>query len=262
MRDVVDLERYPLDRLDGPAGEALVAACRRALEREGMFDLDGFLTEDARAAALGEVARPLRDDAFTHRRAHNIYFRKDVPGLAPDHPALAERETVNHTICADQIEGSILRRLYDWPPFAAFLARVMGEAALYPMGDPLAGVNVMAYREGEALNWHFDRSEFTTTLLLQAPEAGGGFEYRKDLRTEDDPNHDGVARLLRGEDPLARIVHPAPGGLNVFKGRNTPHRVTPVEGGRERVIAVFSFYDRPGVAFSDEERIGFYGRAG
>jgi hypothetical protein len=34
-----------------------------------------------------------------------------------------------------------------------------------------------------------------------------------------------------------------------------------VKGETERVIAVFSFYDRPGVVFSSEEQIGFYGRA-
>ena len=28
------------------------------------------------------------------------------------------------------------------------------------------------------------------------------------------------------------------------------------------MIAVFSYYERPGVLFSEEERIGFYGRAG
>ncbi|KAG1702812.1 50S ribosomal protein L21 [Nymphon striatum] len=32
----------------------------------------------------------------------------------------------------------------------------------------------MAYKEGETLNWHFDRSEFTTTLLLQAPQSVAG----------------------------------------------------------------------------------------
>ena len=62
--------------------------------------------------------------------------------------------------------------IYEWPPLAAFLAAVMGKPALHVMADPLARLNVMAYRAGEALNWHFDRSEFTTTLLLQAPEAG------------------------------------------------------------------------------------------
>ena len=52
------------------------------------------------------------------------------------------------------------------------------------------------------------------------------------------------------------------GTLNVFKGRNTAHRVTPVDGDRARIIAVFSYYETPDVTFSDAERVGFYGRRG
>ena len=106
------------------------------------------------------------------------------------------------------------------------------------------------------------RSEFTTTLLLQAPDAGGEFIYRTDLRSNEDPNYEGVAKMLAGADPEVRSLTLSPGTLNVFKGKNTPHRVGDVQGGRARVISVFSFYERPGVAFSEDERIGFYGRAG
>ena len=119
----------------------------------------------------------------------------------------------------------------------------------------------MSYREGEALNWHFDRSEFTTTLLLQEPSGGGDFQYRSDLRTDSDPNYDGVARLLEGNDPEVKTLKLSAGTLNVFKGKNTIHRVTPCKGPQERYIAVFSFYERPGVVFSKEEQTGFYGRA-
>jgi hypothetical protein len=128
------------------------------------------------------------------------------------------------------------------------------------MDDPLARVNAMAYGEGDTLNWHFDRSEFTTTLLLQAPEAGGEFEYRTDLRSADDPNFEGVARLLRGDDPELKRMAVSPGTLNVFRGKNTAHRVAQVKGPRERIITVFSFYERPGVRFTAEEQVGFYGR--
>ncbi len=262
MRDILDLDRYPLDRPDSAGTRALVARCQAGLAADGMFNLDGFLKPGALTRAVAEVKPVLDSASFTHRRSHNIYFRKDLPGLAPDHPALRLCETVNHTICADQIAGTVLMRLYQWPPFAAFLAAVMDKPELYTMADPLARVNVMAYRDGEALNWHFDRSEFTTTLLLQAPESGGGFEYRTGLRSEGDPNYDGVARLLEGRDPAVETLYLAPGTLNVFRGKNTAHRVTPIAGSRERIIAVFSFYERPGVLFSDEERIGFYGRAG
>jgi 2OG-Fe(II) oxygenase superfamily len=122
-------------------------------------------------------------------------------------------------------------------------------------------VNVMAYRDGETLNWHFDRSEFTTTLLLQAPEQGGDFVYRTDLRTETDPNYDGVAKLLRGQDPDVKTLEVSAGTLNVFRGKNTAHKVSTVRGTKERFIAVFSYFDRPGVVFTKEDQMGFYGRS-
>ena len=158
--------------------------------------------------------------------------------------------------------GSLVMAVYEYPPLAQFLAATMGRPALYVMPDPLACANVIAYRAGEALNWHFDRSEFTTTLLLQAPEQGGDFEYRTNLRTDTDPNYDGVAKLLEGRDPEARLLHLQAGTLNVFRGKNTAHRVTPVQGAVDRMIAVLCYYETPGVMFSPEERLGFYGRAG
>jgi hypothetical protein len=123
-------------------------------------------------------------------------------------------------------------------------------------------VNVINYKPGETLNWHFDRSLFTTTLLIQAPDAGGEFEYRGNLRGDQDPNYDGVARLLGGADPGIRVNPLAAGTLNVFAGKNTLHRVSTVRGRRDRLIAVYSYYEQPDVLFSDRERIGFYGRAG
>jgi hypothetical protein len=151
--------------------------------------------------------------------------------------------------------------IYEWAPFIHFLSTVMDKTALYPMRDALARVNVMAYRDDETLNWHFDRSEFTTTLLLQAPEQGGDFVYRSNLRTETDPNYDGVAKLLRGDDKEVKTLKLTAGTLNVFRGKNTAHKVSTVKGKRERMIAVFSYFDRPGVVFSKEDQIGFYGRA-
>jgi len=261
MRDLIDLDLYPLDRPDSPEWLALVDRCKADLARDGMFNLPGFLRPAALAQAVGELKPKLAAEAFTHARMHNIYFRKDIPGLAVDHPALKLCETINHTLCADQLQGMIVTQVYERPEFAAFLAATMDKPVLFTMDDPLARVNTMAYNEGEALNWHFDRSEFTTTLLLQAPSQGGGFEYRTDLRTENDPNYDGVARLLTGKDPEAKIITLSPGTLNVFRGKNTAHRVTPVKGEQARIISVFSFYERPGVVFSAEEQIGFYGRS-
>lgn len=260
MHDILSLDSYPLDRPGSAEWQALVAQAQADLAATGMFNLEGFFRPAAVAALATSLAPKFAQEAYTHARRHNIYFRKSIDALPADHPALVEVETRNQTLCADQLDGP-LSRLYHWPAFATFLAATMGKEALHPMADPLAAVNAMAYRAGEGLNWHFDRSEFTTTLLLQAPKAGGLFEYRTDLRSETDPNYEGVARLLRGQDPQMQTMQVSPGTLNVFRGKHTAHRVTPVEGDRPRMIAVFSYFDRPGVRFTAEEQRGFYGRA-
>ena len=262
MKQYLDLDRFPLDRLDGVGGRALIARCRRDLRETGMFNLSGLIRPRALERCVAEVAPALRTAAFTHSREHNIYFDDGIEGLEPDHPALARFTTVNHTVCGDQIPASLVTRIYEWQPLIDFLAAAMDKPRLYPMADPLARINVMAYHAGDALNWHFDRSEFTITCLLQAPAAGGRFLYRIGLRSDGDPNYDGVGRLVAGKDDRVQTLVLTPGTLNVFKGRNTAHRVTPVDGDRERVIAVFSYYERPDVAFSDAERLGFYGREG
>lgn len=261
IETILDLDRYPLDREGTPEWQRLVDESQAALAANGMFNLEGFLRPGMAEKAVAEV-RPVMDTrSHIHRRMHNIYFKPSIPELSPEHPALRKVETISHTVCADQIPGSTVLSIYEYAPLVRFLAATMDKPQLHVMQDPLARANVMGYRAGEALNWHFDRSEFTTTLLLQAPERGGDFEYRTDLRSDDNPNYDGVAKLLEGRDPEAKILRIKAGTLNVFRGKNTAHRVTTVEGNRERMIAVFSYYERPGVMFTDEERIGFYGRA-
>ena len=260
MHDIIDLEAYPLDRPHTGAWHTLVTDCKAKLAIDGLFNLTGFVREQAIKKAVSELKPTLNTVGFNHARRHNIYFEKNIAGLESTHPALRTFETSNCTICADQMGRSVVIRLYEWAPFATFLAAVMEKPKLYMMEDALARVNVMSYSEGEALGWHFDRSEFTTTILLQAPAEGGQFEYDKDLRSDDDPNYDGVADLLAGKRSPTRMPL-NPGTLNVFKGKNTAHRVTPASGIKDRIIAVFSYYERPGVLFSAEERIGFYGRA-
>lgn len=257
----LDLERYPLDRPQTQDWDALVARCKSDLDADGMFNLSGFFRAEAAADLARTLTQKFETESFRHERAHNIYFQRDIDGLDANHPALTQFRTSNQTLCADQFADGPLIALYEWPNFACFLAAVMAKPALYIMQDALARVNAMSYTSGQALNWHFDRSEFTTTLLLQAPTKGGEFEYRTGLRSSEDPNYDGVADLLRGQDSQVRRIRLTPGTLNVFKGRNTAHRVTPVQGQTARIVSVFSFFERHGVSFSDEERIGFYGRA-
>lgn len=261
MHKLIDLDRYPIDRPDSEDYAALVARCRQDLANGGMFNLDGFVRADAVEKAVAEVSPPLETAAFAHQREHNVYFRDHVDGVPADHPAMNKVRSANHTIGADQIDGSVMIQIYEYPPLCRFIADTMNKDVLYVMDDPLGRVNVMATRDGEGLNWHFDQSEFTTTIMLQASNEGGELEYVPELRSADNKNLDAVARLLQGEDVGNQIATLTPGTLNVFRGENTPHRVTTVHGSRDRIMTIYSFYENPGVTFTDEMRIGFYGRA-
>lgn len=236
--------------------------CRDDLAANGMYQLVGFIRPEPLSNTVRLLAPMMASESSELRQWHTIYFSEEVSGLAADHPAMAKVHTVNHSLCADQLGASAITTLYHWAPFRAFLAASLDVPELHVMDDALASVNVLSYRPGEALNWHFDRSLYTITVVLQPPAEGGIFEYRSDLRTDNDPNHAGVGALLAGEDPSVATIDVEPGALNVFMGRNTAHRVTTVQGDVERMIAVLSYYDRPCVSFDDSERMRFYGRTG
>ena len=103
---ILDLDRYPLDDVSRIQG--LVASCQRELGQTGLFNLEGLMRPAAVEAAADEI-RPLMDSkSFTHSRWHNIYFEPPIDGVSDDHPALKLCETVNHTICADQMPSTIV----------------------------------------------------------------------------------------------------------------------------------------------------------
>ena len=261
MKQHLNLNLYPIDRPDSVPYDELIRRCQRDIRRFGMFSLTGFVRLSSIEQCVAELKLLIQTNAFTHCREHNIYFDDEFEGVESDHPALSRFKTINHTICGDQIPFNLITRIYEWQPLIDFLAAVMGKPHLHPMADPLARINVMTYYAGEALNWHFDRSEFTTTLLLQSPRSGGLFEYRSGLRSSSAPNYEGVSRLLGGKDDRVATLPLDPGTLNIFKGRNTAHRITPVKGTRPRIIAVLSYYENANVSFSDAERVGFFGRS-
>ena len=261
IESIIDLQRYPINQPTLEPMRDLVDNCQRNLRDNGLFTLPGFLKAEIIPDILKQVNPLIAHDSFNHCRRHNVYFLPEVPGVAADHPVLTEFETENHTVCADQIPGSPLLTLYHWQPFIDFLATVMEKPAIYPMDDDLSCLNVMAHKDGEALNWHFDRSEYTTTMLLQAPQNGGEFQYITDLRSDNNPNYDQVGAFLQSDFAAATTLPLEAGTLNVFKGTNTLHRVAPVQGPQDRIITIFTYYEKPGKRFSAEEQIGFYGRS-
>ena len=257
---IVDTGRYPLDT-DRAALDRLAGQMRIGLERAGACTLPGFLRADALDACVAQIAPLMAARSFHHAKAHNIYFSDREP-VPPGSGLLAPTlHTSNHALTGDQLRPTALNQVYLWPALRHLLAAALDKPALHPMADPLACLNVMGYGPDDRIGWHFDRAEFTVTILLQAATAGGVFRYRHNLRAADDPNYGGVADLLAGRDGGVTALPMAPGTLTVFRGFRSPHGTTPVEGSRLRLVAILSYMDAPGVTFSAADRLQFYGRA-
>jgi len=154
-----------------------------------------------------------------------------------------------------------LRRLYDSQELRQFFATVTGKDGLYPYTDPLSPLNIGVTREGETLAWHFDKSDFAITLLLQQAQAGGAFEYVPRIRNADDKNYAAIANLLDGDRSHVLTLEIYPGTLVLFQGRYSIHQVTTVAGGSERLLAVLSYDERPQQRMSAYTQKTFYGRA-
>jgi hypothetical protein len=261
LREIVDLDRYPVDRLDEPAGRALVATAREALDAVGACDLPGFLRPDAVAAAVAS-ALSVRERAYRTEQTHDVEFSGLPPDSLPagDPRGTRIRSAKEGTALDDIPAASPVRALYESDAMLRFVGAALEIDPIFRSDDPLGALNYMYYAPGDELGWHFDGADFVVTLLLQAPEAGGVFEFAPMLRSADDRNDAGVRALLGGERSAIRTMSGEAGTLALFRGHWSPHRVTPVEGSRVRVNAVLSYARAPGHRLGEETYRLFYGR--
>ena len=257
-----------LDRFINPQAcplddRSFIAACRDRLNQAGVVTIPGFLQPRAIADLVAE-AEAAAADAFFTSSTHNVYLTPPDPSRAPEHVFNRQITSSKGCITTDQVPAeSGLHVIYDSAAFRAFIAEIVGETALHAYADPLSSINVHYAAAGQELGWHFDNSSFAVTLLLQAPEGGGAFQYVRDLRDAEtgDLNFTGVAAVL-DNDRAPDILEVAPGTLVLFRGRNSMHRVTPTIGGRTRILVVLAYNTEPGVALSEAARMTFYGRLG
>ncbi len=254
---IVNLESYPIADLERPEGQRLAADGRRQFDEDGFSALHGFIRPDALETMVAE-ANGVAGAAYYCDQSHTPYLEAgEDRGLDPD-PRRRHEQTNVGSVAMDQIPGSsLLRILYDWDPLKDFIAAVLGKPELYRFADPLGACSINVFNDGGRHGWHFDESEFTITLMLQAPEVGGMFEYVPDIRGHDN-EHDIVSRILDGGRTGVVEMPFTPGSLLIFGGRRTLHRVTTVGGGRPRLVPVLCYSARPDQCNSDEVRKLFW----
>lgn len=259
ISQVIDLDRYPI-HVDGEARRQLVADVQKDVRSVGCAVIKQFVKSSAIVALVAE------GDSIAHLGHRNFnrtnpYFTQLPPDLPDTHPLRRFYDRSNAFVPADNFgDDSIIRAMYEWPSFAPFIQEVLEEPSFYRYADPLADVIINLAEEGNGFPWHFDTNNYTVTLAIQNADDGGAFEYSPNLRTPTDENYDGVGRVLDGDQTLIHSLHLEPGDLQIFKGRYSLHRVTPLSGPTMRYVAIFSFTEMEGIVGSPERTKQLYGR--
>ncbi|MEQ8931876.1 MAG: 2OG-Fe(II) oxygenase [Silicimonas sp.] len=260
--DVINLDLYPIvDRT--PERAALVARLKRELDENQYVSLPDFIRPIARERAAADATAALPNAHHNSSRRNCYLQRQGDPSLPEDHPRNFMMEASTRMLAYDQFSADCpVKTLYHWEPMRQFVAEIVGTEKLYDNEDPCQPVNLLCYQTGDRSAWHFDSvNAFTMTLMLQASETGGDFEMVPNTRRDDDQNYGYVQRVLEGKCPEDTVsVARSAGALCIFRGCNSLHRVSPVEGESMRIMGVFVYEREPGVVGDPEVNITVYGR--
>ncbi|MGW2416087.1 HalD/BesD family halogenase [Streptomyces tubercidicus] len=261
LDQVVDTARYPLPEPDSAGGRAVISRARHELLTLGCTVLPDFIRPALREALEQECAA-IAPQAHFDVETVNVYNIAVDSTLPDGHPGRRTFQRGNAFVPRDRVPAdSLISRLYADPVFQDFLARCFGLPRLHELADPLSGLVLNVVAPGMEHPWHFDTNEFTVSMLTREAQDGGVFEYCPNIRSAHDERFDDVRDVLdgRGERLIRRLpLHP--GDLQLFKGRYSLHRVSPVHGETARHSAIFAYSERPGVIGSVARTRQLFGR--
>ncbi len=260
---LIDIDRYPITEPGTPAFDNLIAQVQEDLAARGCGCLPGFLSDDGLQKIAAE-ARDLAPHAYggpTEASPYFFNYQTDALAKYPEnHPLRRKGERNLRQVAGDLIpEASALKSLHQSALMAEFLGALFGMPRLYPGADKYQALNISVMPPGGCQQWHFDRGNMTTTLMLQSPEGGGEFQYAPHVRSEENENYDEVARILDGDLTGCHSVSMEPGTLMLFRGHYSLHRVNRVTGNRDRLLGILSYNPEPGVVGALDSSILHYG---
>ena len=257
---IINFDLYPIQDLSSSDGQELIKTCRASMKKLGACELPNFVRPMALELLKAECAI-LEKDSFFKRVVANAYLAPGDESLPKDHPLNMTEDTNVGVVAYDQFpELSLLKRIYEFPQLIQFIGAILELPEIHRYGDPMGALNLSVMRNTDYLRWHFDQTDFVTSLAIQAGESGGDFEYVPMIRDEKNENYDAVRDLLKGD--TSRVVHleNRPGTLVLFQGRYSIHRVTPIVGSRPRWIGLFGYDSKPNVMSTPHLREMRYGR--
>jgi hypothetical protein len=260
IEDLIDLDRYPVHDLDGPAARAVIEEARVQLQGTGAVELPDFVTPSGVEALVAD-AEGLAPRAHHSEGVGTAYLEYPDFSLPDDHPRLTWNHYAVGAVAYDLMPAtSVLRRIYQWQPMLDLIAAILDRGPLYRYADPFGALNLAVMGPGDELQWHFDQTDFVVSLAIQTAEQGGEFEVVPQIRTAHDEQYDRVSATLAGDRTEVVTLPMRPGTLLVFEGRHSLHRVSPIAGPRLRHMGLLAYDTVAGTMGSELLRENRYGR--
>jgi hypothetical protein len=257
---LINLARYPLTEPDSPRLLREVESLRRDLQATGAAEAPSFLSGIGLERCIVD-AEALAPRQYKSVGEGSAYLEEPSPAWSADHPRAIRRRYSVGVVAYDQFPvTSPIRDLYEWEPVMAFVSAVLQRAPLYHYADPLGALNLAVMGDGDELQWHYDQTDFVVSLALRDGDRGGDFEVAPKLRSDADENYAGVAQVLAGTSTEVTRLPMTPGTLLIFAGRHSLHRVSPIGGTTDRLVALLGYDTRPGTRSSPHLQRKRYGR--
>lgn len=257
IQSIVDLQRHPIQDIQTEEGRTVIELYQQEFRENGLCMLSGFLLPEALSIMVSEAQR-LSSEAY-------------VPELKQDNqqsdesftPSTNPRATKANfgAIAYDQLRSdSLLRTLYEWDGLTNLIAGIVGKSKLHRTADPLVSCTLSFFHKENELEWHYDTNDVTVSLLLQAADEGGAFEF---VAPSCDSEVDTKAlekAVLDGHTENVICHQLVAGTLSIFNGNRALHRVAPVTNEPERIIALLNYATEADYVFSEQVHMKFFGR--
>lgn len=257
--DLIDTGRYPIDRLNHPAIQAVIATARRGLAEEGCARIQGFIRPEFRDLLARETTT-LAPQALHSSEAYTPYGTAPDESFPEGHPRRRAHRTTSGSVTRDLIPlDTAIQRIYTDTHMQSFIAACLEADEIYQFADPMRGLILNIMEEGNSLGWHFDANEFIVSLMTRRAERGGHFDYCPDLRAPGNENYEGVCDVLDGTSDVVRRLDLQVGDLQIFKGRYSLHRVNRIDKGTRHTV-IFGYSREPGFIGSVASTMRVYGR--
>lgn len=272
-KEYINFSKYPIHLFENDADgryNSLVQNCIKQMNSDGFVSLPSFLLPDAVDRLTSCILELDKEGVgFYSTDSHNVFLDADeqIVASSPLHPSRIQLNSSKHIINANDLllakEAPDLNEIFmSQRSVLNFISSVM-QKKLYPSTDTFGKYYANIFREGDGLNYHFDRSEYSISLILQPSEEGGDFEFLPNSRRIVE----GWDEMIVDIDDIAEAVAPhssvkrpklAAGDLYLFRGQNSLHRVSEIQKGK-RINIILTFNTEPDVRLNKYTLQKFFG---